>query len=222
MIYLSKGGAGADLDHTWIRPWVIHMWKWHSIYWTLKTESYKFITDCIRGWNISFHYRVDCFQKIAPVPKLMRAMLFDGSLRKQPCHTVHCSECTLYHEKEFFLGCLQNCVSECACQISKFWLLLYLFCPHLTTHQYYTNFIRKTPNLLKLGAFYYNVLKLLQTFVCDQISPDRYTKFCKKAPQRQAHTHIPCQCETPLAFFFSTGKHPLIWIKQTANVDHLV
>ena len=21
MIYLSKGGAGADSDHTWIRPW---------------------------------------------------------------------------------------------------------------------------------------------------------------------------------------------------------
>ena len=22
MIYLSKGGAGADSDHTWIRPWL--------------------------------------------------------------------------------------------------------------------------------------------------------------------------------------------------------
>ena len=26
MIYLSKGGAGADSDHTWIRPWGGDLW----------------------------------------------------------------------------------------------------------------------------------------------------------------------------------------------------
>ena len=26
MIYLSKGGAGADSDHMWIRPWVNDLW----------------------------------------------------------------------------------------------------------------------------------------------------------------------------------------------------
>ena len=25
MIYLSKGGAGADSDHTWIRPWPMRL-----------------------------------------------------------------------------------------------------------------------------------------------------------------------------------------------------
>ena len=25
MIYLSKGGAGADSDHTWIRPWYTYI-----------------------------------------------------------------------------------------------------------------------------------------------------------------------------------------------------
>ena len=27
MIYLSKGGAGADSDHTWIRPWIVNKIK---------------------------------------------------------------------------------------------------------------------------------------------------------------------------------------------------
>ena len=31
MIYLSKGGAGADSDHTWIRPCISGMNKSHRI-----------------------------------------------------------------------------------------------------------------------------------------------------------------------------------------------
>ena len=41
MIYLSKGGAGADSDHTWIRPW----WSMiqHKDHWLLHCRNLKVV-----------------------------------------------------------------------------------------------------------------------------------------------------------------------------------
>ena len=90
-------------------------------------------------------------------------------------------------------------ICGCACWTLKIWLSLYQFFTQLLTHQY-TIFDRKYWILLKLGAFYNNLLKIHQIFefglLCPWWKPTIcYTKFHKKVLQRQAHIHIPCQCE---------------------------
>ena len=61
----------------------------------------------------------------------------------------------------------------------------------------------KHPILIKLGAFYNNLPKILPIYVIWAPSslmktpPIAIPNFAKKCPKRQAHIRIPCQCENP-------------------------
>ena len=76
------------------------------------------------------------------------------------------------------------------------------FCPHLPPISIPMSY-KKTPNLLKLGAFYDNLLKntsslcKLGTCIFDE-NPHRYTKICEKTPQKAGtYTHTMSMWEPP-------------------------
>ena len=93
----------------------------------------------------------------------------------------------------------------CACRTSKIWLSLYQFFAQFPIHQY-TILERKALNFTKLDAFYNNLPKLYPTYVIWAPStlmtpcPIAKPNFMKNCPRRQAHTHVPCQCENPRHF----------------------
>ena len=123
---------------------------------------------------------------------------------------LQCSRCPLrrfriaQYDSPFRGGGLRKFfVRGCACRALKFWFSLYLFMSPFTTHQY-TNFDQKQPMLLKLGAFYNNLLTTHQIYG-DENALITIPKFAKKKkkkkkkkknhPRRQVHIRIPCQCE---------------------------
>ena len=83
---------------------------------------------------------------------------------------------------------LQKIKCGCACQMSKFWLLLYLFLYPSTINQY-TNFVQKTTNFAQIGAFYNNLLNFPPP-------PNRYTKSGNKTPQKTG-TYTMSMWESP-------------------------
>ena len=99
-------------------------------------------------------------------------------------------------------GSFTKIVRGCACRTSKIWLSLYQFFAKFPTHQY-TIFERKAPNLDQIGCFLQQFaqntpnLCNLGSFVSDENPPIAIPNFAKKCPKRQAHIHIPCQCENP-------------------------
>ena len=61
-------------------------------------------------------------------------------------------------------GTFAKTLHECACRTSKIGLSLYQFFAQLSNHRY-TIFERKAPILLKLGAFYHNLLNIHPIYV---------------------------------------------------------
>ena len=111
--------------------------------------------------------------------------------------------CRVYGGK----GSFKKCMRGCACQTSKFWLLLYLFCPHLPPIGIPISY-KKHPVLLKLGTFFYNLFKMDPIYVNRHLpllwKPPEPYQFCEKHPKMHAHTRITlprdylpvsiCQC----------------------------
>ena len=102
----------------------------------------------------------------------------------------------------------QNCMWMCLVDLK--YLTFYTdFLPNFPpTHQYII--LEKSTQFWPNWVLFYNNLpKIYSIYVIWAPSslmkpPDRYTKFAKKHPKRQAHIGIPCQCEnlpgcTPLS-----------------------
>ena len=117
----------------------------------------------------------------------------------------------------------------CACWTLKFWLSLYLFLYQVTNCQY-TNFIKKKKNtwfLLKLNAFYGNLLKVLLIYVnwaplfMMKTHSLLYQNLGKKHPKRGVR-HIPCQCKPEFILkhkvFFSLLSRMGIFVFEVMSV----
>ena len=112
---------------------------------------------------------------------------------------------------DFPWGTSKKFVHGCACQTSKFWLLLYLILSPFSSiyHSSIYQFCTKTPNLLKFGAFYHHLLKVHSinvNWVPSSVmkTPHRYTKIHEKAPQRQAHYMYTMSMWVPPGIFLPT------------------
>ena len=53
MIYLSKGGVGANSDHTWIRPWSLQDKPYMQLQHILDKNKYEVVI-----WNSTFYFQI--------------------------------------------------------------------------------------------------------------------------------------------------------------------